>query len=173
MPSHVVLIGLPGSGKSAVGALLAEQLGAPFVDVDALIVRREGMPVAAIFGARGEAGFRAVEAATMGELLGGAPSVIAPGAGWAAQPGALDLAFPVALVIYLETSPAIATRRLDGQTDLRPLLAAGDPLDQMRKLLEEREGYYAVAHHRIRTDGRSVAEVADEAAGFARAGGGW
>ena len=56
---------------------------------------------------------------------------------------------------------------------LRPLLAAGEPLDQMRKLLEEREGYYAVAHHRIRTDGSTPEHLADEIAGLARAGAGW
>jgi shikimate kinase len=173
MPAHVVLIGLPGSGKSTVGALVAERLGGPFVDVDGLIVRREGMPIGAIFGARGEAGFRAVEAAAMTELLGGTPSVIAPGAGWASQPGQLDAAFPVALVVYLETSPAVAIRRLEGQTGLRPLLAVGEPLEQMRKLLEEREGYYAVAHHRIRTDGSTPEHLADEIAGLARAGAGW
>ena len=173
MPAHVVLIGLPGSGKSAVGALVAERLGAPFADVDGIIVRREGMPIGAIFGARGEAGFRAVEAATMSELLAGTPSVIAPGAGWAAQPGQLDAAFPVALVIYLDTPPAVAIRRLEGETELRPLLAVGEPLEQMRKLLDEREGYYAIAHHRIRTDGRTPEHLADEIAALARAGAGW
>lgn len=173
MPAHVVLIGLSGSGKSAVGALVAERLGAPFVDVDQLIVRREGMPIAAIFGARGEAGFREVEAATMRELLAGTPSVIAPGAGWSAQPGHLEGAFPVALTVYLETSPAVAVRRLEGEADLRPLLAVGEPLEQMRKLLEEREGYYAVAHHRVRTDARTETDLADEIAALARAGAGW
>lgn len=173
MPSHVVLIGLSGSGKSAVGALVAERLGAPFADTDSLIVRREGMPISAIFGARGEAGFRALEEAAMTELLAGPPSVIAPGAGWAAQPGQLDAALPVALTIFLETSPAVAIRRLEGQDQLRPLLAVGEPLQQMRKLLAEREGYYAVAHHRIRTDDRTPDELADEIAGLARTGAGW
>jgi shikimate kinase len=173
MPSHVVLIGLSGSGKSSVGALAAERLGAPFVDVDQLIVRREGMPITAIFGARGEAGFRAVEATVVRELLAGAPSVIAPGAGWAAQPGQLDEAFPVALVVYLETSPAIAVRRLGGQTESRPLLSAGEPLEQMRKLLDEREGYYAIAHHRLNTDRRTEEQLADEIARLASAGAGW
>jgi len=173
MPSHVVLIGLPGAGKTTVGQLLADRLGAPSVDVDTLIVRREGMPIAAIFGARGEAGFRDVERTTMAEVLTGPPSVIVPGAGWAAQEGQLQTAFPMALVVYLETSPEVAVRRLDGATDQRPLLAAGEPLDRMRKLLGEREGYYGIAHHRVRTDSRSPEELADELAALARAGAGW
>lgn len=173
MPAHVVLIGLSGSGKSTVGALVAERLGAPFVDVDALIIRREGMPIAAIFGARGEAGFRELEQAAVAETLAGPASVIAPGAGWAAIPGQLEAALPVALTIYLETSPVVAIRRLDDQAAQRPLLAAGEPLDQMRKLLEEREGYYGGAHHRVRTDGRSAEQLADEVVALAHAGAGW
>ena len=173
MPSHIVFVGLPGSGKSAVGALLAERLAAPFVDVDALIVRREGMPVSAIFGARGEAAFRALETATMAELLAGPPSVIAPGAGWAAQPGQLEAAFPVSLVIYLETSPKVAVSRLGSAVDARPLLSAGEPLEQMRNLLGEREGFYAAAHHRVPTDGRTAEEVAEAVEPLARSGAGW
>lgn len=173
MANHVVLIGLPGSGKTAVGALLAERIGAPFVDVDALIVRREGMPITAIFGARGEAGFRTLEHEAVLEALAGAPAVVAPGAGWAAQPGQLEAAMRTALVIYLETSPTLAVRRLGDQAAARPLLAAGEPLEQMRKLLGEREGYYAVAQHRIRTDGRTAEAVADESAALAAAHAGW
>lgn len=173
MPSHIVLIGLPGSGKTAVGALLAERLGAPFVDVDALIVRREGMPIVAIFGARGEAGFRLMEHAAVREALAGPAAVIAPGAGWAAQPGHLEEALPQALVVYLETSAIVAVRRMGEHAATRPLLAAGEPIDAMRKLLAEREGYYGVAPYRIETDGRSPEQVADEAAALARSDGGW
>ena len=61
MPRHVVLVGLPGSGKSTVGHLAAEKLGAPLIDIDQLLVREMGMPVAQIFGMVGEVKFRQME----------------------------------------------------------------------------------------------------------------
>jgi len=82
---HVVLIGLPGSGKSTVGRLVAERLGAAFVDIDAIIERREGRPIALIFAEKGEAAFREMERKEMETTLAAEPAVIAPGGGWAAQ----------------------------------------------------------------------------------------
>jgi shikimate kinase len=58
---HVLLVGLPGSGKTTVGMLVARDLGATFVDVDAAIIRREGRPVTLIFAEKGEAAFREME----------------------------------------------------------------------------------------------------------------
>src|SRR5439155_23731928 len=58
---HIVLIGLPGSGKTTVGRLVAERLGTGFVDVDAIIERREGRPITMIFAEKGEAAFREME----------------------------------------------------------------------------------------------------------------
>src|SRR5690606_25063213 len=108
MPRHVVLVGLPGAGKSTAGRLAAERLGAPFLDPDSLIVRRMQMPVARIFAEFGEARFRELEREAVEEALAGPPAVLVPGGGWAAQPGSLDAARGRALVIYLEVKPATA-----------------------------------------------------------------
>src|SRR5215207_8822569 len=62
-PGHLILVGLPGVGKSTVGAAVAERLGRPFLDFDAEIERREGKSVADIFAERGEAAFRDLERA--------------------------------------------------------------------------------------------------------------
>jgi shikimate kinase len=61
MPRHLVLVGLPGAGKSVVGQQVAEALGAPLFDIDQLLVREMGMPVAQIFGMVGEPRFREME----------------------------------------------------------------------------------------------------------------
>lgn len=78
---HIILVGLPGSGKSTVGPRVAEALGVPFEDLDAIIIRRMGMPVARIFGEFGEAHFRKLEREVTAERLAAPPSVIAPGGG--------------------------------------------------------------------------------------------
>ena len=79
MKQQIVLIGLPGAGKTTVGALVAEKLGCPFVDIDAVIVRRMQMPVSRIFAELGETRFREVERETVNDALAAAPSVIVPG----------------------------------------------------------------------------------------------
>jgi shikimate kinase len=112
---HIVLIGLPGAGKSTIGRLVAETLQAPFVDIDAIITRKEGRPIEMLFAERGEAVFRQLEAQEMDHALTGDPAVIAPGGGWAAQPGALATARDRALVIYLKTRPDTATTRAAGR----------------------------------------------------------
>src|SRR5256886_2321985 len=142
---HIVLIGLPGSGKTTVGRLVAERLGAGFVDVDAIIERREGRPITLIFAEKGEAAFREMERKEMETALAAEPAVIAPGGGWAAQPGAIDSAKSHALVIYLYTRPETAAQRA-GTAGTRPLLSGEDPVGRMRQLHKERESFYRNAH---------------------------
>ena len=69
---------------------MAERLNAPFVDVDAVIVRKEGKPITMIFAEQGEPAFRSIEKREVEAALTGDAAIIAPGGGWAAQPGALE-----------------------------------------------------------------------------------
>ena len=117
MKRHVVLVGLPGAGKTTAGRLAAAQLGASFTDLDEVIAERAGMPVPGIFADRGEAGFRALEREAMEELLATAPRVIAPGGGWAAREGALAAARPRALTVHLRVSPETAASEIIAWSD--------------------------------------------------------
>jgi shikimate kinase len=151
MNRHVVLVGLPGCGKSTVGPLVAEALHLPFVDLDSVIIRRMGMPVGRIFGEFGEARFRELEREAMAELVEGPAAVVAPGGGWAAQPGNLEGARARALFFYLRVSPPIALQRAEQGAE-RPLLAGGAGLARMNALLAEREGRYRQADATVDND---------------------
>ena len=172
MPRHIVLVGLPGSGKSTVGRLVAEGLSAPLIDIDGLLVREMGMPVSQIFGMVGEARFRGMERDAVNAAQGGAPGVIVPGGGWAAQPGQLEAAMTLSLVIYLRCLAGTAAKRSQ-QGEVRPLLAGMDPVQRMQTLLEERQPFYHLAHHQVQTDRSTPEVVAAEVMGLARHHGGW
>ena len=172
MPRHIVLVGLPGSGKSAVGRLVAEGLPAPLIDIDSLLVREMGKPVSQIFGMVGEARFREMERDAVNAAQGGGPGVIVPGGGWAAQPGQLEAATTLSLVVYLKCLPGTAAKRSQ-EGEVRPLLAGVDPVQRMRTLLEEREPFYLRAHHTVQADRSAPEAIAAEIMGLARRHGGW
>ena len=144
---HIILVGLPGSGKSTVGRRVARRLGRPFVDFDSEIERRAGKSIAQIFSESGEPGFRALELELTRELAQTSGMVLAPGGGWTTIPGATALLRPPARMIYLRVKAEVAIGRILRGRRIRPLLQTADPLDTLRKLIAERESRYLQADH--------------------------
>lgn len=152
----IVLVGLPGSGKSKVGRLLAERLGTPHVDTDELIVQREGLSVSDIFASRGEAAFRVMETAAVSQALQ-SRAVVSLGGGAAATPQVRSL-LAGHTVVYIDAPHDELVRRTAGKTH-RPLLAA-DPDGVLRRLRREREPHYrAVATLTVTTGPGPVGDV--------------
>jgi shikimate kinase len=171
MRRHIVLIGLPGAGKTTVGKLVADKLGTQVVDIDALVVRKMQMPVARIFAEHGESKFRALEAEAMRQALAGPATVITPGGGWAAQPGALEEVRDACYLVYLRTMASTAAKRSADYG--RPLLIGEDPLEKMRQLLKERDAFYSRADIELKADVKSASVLADEVVELAKVNAGW
>src|SRR5881227_466828 len=159
---HLVLVGLPGAGKSTIGRAVAERLRRPFLDFDLEIERREGKNIADIFGEKGEGHFRALERALTEELRLMGNMVLAPGGGWVSSPEVVGMLRPPGRLIYLRVRPETALKRLGSERSTRPLLMRPDPLGELRRLLEARKKAYESADHVIE------AELLDTAEGIKR-----
>src|SRR5688572_9759714 len=172
MKKHIVLVGLPGAGKSTVGRMVAERLQTTFVDIDSVLVRKEGKPITMIFAEKGEQAFREMEREAVEVALTNPPAVIVPGGGWAAQPGQLDGARANGYFVYLKARAEIAAGRAE-PSGTRPVLMGGDPVDQMRTLYKERDSYYAKADATVLTEAKPAEKVADEIVRLAQTSAGW
>lgn len=131
---NIVLIGMPGSGKSTVGSLLAEKLGKAFVDADAVITEQAGRPIPEIFAESDEPGFRAWETKVLSELGKGSGLVIATGGGCVTREENYPLLHQNGRIIWLQRD--IQKLPMDG----RPLSQAGklEDMYRIRKPMYER-----------------------------------
>jgi shikimate kinase len=141
---HVILVGLPGVGKTTVGKAAARQLGRRFLDFDREIERRAGLDVREIFRLKGEDHFRDLEFALTEELSGTRGMILSPGGGWITQQRSVELLRPAGRIIYLRASPEAVARRLR-RVETRPLLAGRDPVIALRELYERRHALYESA----------------------------
>ena len=168
-PGHVVLVGLPGAGKTTAGRIAAGLLRRPFLDFDEEIERREGVAVAEIFATRGESAFRGLELRLTEELAGSPPMVLAPGGGWLTIPGAVALLRPPGRIIHLRLPPAAALARLGAGAARRPLLRVPDPGAAMAQLYERRRGLYEGADAVVDVEVLTAQQVASRIAELAGA----
>ncbi len=143
-PRSVVLIGLMGAGKTAVGRRLANRLDLPFIDADSEIEVAAGASISEIFAEHGEAYFRQGERKVIARLLENGPQVLATGGGAYMNPDTRANIKAHGLSVWLKADIKVLMKRV-GRRDNRPLLAAGDPEKVMKRLMEERYPIYAEA----------------------------
>jgi shikimate kinase / 3-dehydroquinate synthase len=170
---RIVLIGFSGSGKSAVGALLARRLGWRPIDTDQQLERAFGRSIPRVFEEEGEASFRAAERQTLLAALAARQRVVACGGGAVADPALWTpeaLLGAGTLVVALDASPETSLRRLveqqarDGAATERPMLAGADPLTRIRALKASRQDTYDRAHLTLVVDRATPDVIAAEIA---------
>ena len=140
----IVLVGLMGAGKTAIGKRLAARLGLPFVDADHEIEAAAGMSVAEIFARYGERAFRDGERRVIARLLSGPPIVLATGGGAFMDAETRALVRARALSVWLRVPLHVLVRRVSGRAD-RPLLTGRDPAAVLADLAAKRYPTYAEA----------------------------
>ena len=161
----VVLVGLPGSGKSVVGKRLAHRHGAEFIDLDERIEREEGRPIPRIFEEDGEVAFRTIERRAVTDLGPADPDpevrrIVATGGGAVVDPRNRWSLYRGRLSVWLDSRPEVLAQRLRRSPRVRPLVAGRDPIGTLRDLGARRERYYAAADVHV----AGVAEVSEVAA---------
>jgi shikimate kinase len=161
MTQNIILTGFMGTGKTAVGKLLAEKLGYDFFDTDTFIETRHGRTIPQIFAQSGEAAFRVMEREVTLKLAGREGLVISTGGHLMLDPINAAELMRNGRVFCLTANPEEILARLSkGNFAQRPLLAGPNPAQRIAKLLAERqEGYNRF--EQVATDGLMIAEVAE------------
>jgi shikimate kinase / 3-dehydroquinate synthase len=150
----IVLVGLPGSGKSVVGKRLAARHDAEFIDLDERIEARDGRPIPTIFAEDGEPAFRALERHAVADL---GPAdvdtpvrrIIATGGGAVVDPRNRWSLYRGRMSVWLDGRPEVLAQRLRRSVHVRPLVTGRDPIGAIRDLAIKRERFYAAADIRM------------------------
>ncbi len=156
---NLYLVGMMGTGKSAVGRPLAEALGYRFIDADTVLEQAAGRTIPDIFASDGETGFRALETAVLGQISSWHSLVVATGGGVVTRPenwGHLHQG----VVVWLDAPAELLLQRLSADPTPRPLMQAADPVARLETLLAERRPLYAQADLTIHQAGEAPEAVA-------------
>jgi shikimate kinase len=141
-PRSIVLIGLMGAGKTAVGRRLANRLELPFIDADTEIEVAAGASISEIFAEHGEAYFRQGERKVIARLLQNGPQVLATGGGAFMNADTRAVIKARGLSVWLKADVKVLLKRV-GRRGNRPLLAGGETEKVLKRLMDERYPIYA------------------------------
>ncbi|HIP94115.1 MAG TPA: shikimate kinase AroK [Leucothrix sp.] len=141
MKENIILVGLMGAGKSTIGRSLAKQLKMNFYDSDRLIEERTGVDISTIFEIEGEQGFRDREEEIIAELCQKNDIILATGGGCILREQTRKNMQKAGHVVYLRTNADLLYSRIRHDKS-RPLMQTKNPIDTLKKLLDDREPYY-------------------------------
>jgi len=153
----VALLGLRGAGKSTLGTKLAEALKLPFVELDLEVEKEAGAPLGEVFAMYGQDAFRRFERRALERVLAEhAQAVIATGGSLVTDPGTYELLLERCRCIWLKAAPEEHMSRVIAQGDMRPFKGRSAALDEIRKLLADRDRLYGRAGATVDTSGKTV-----------------
>ena len=168
---RVALVGLRGAGKSTLGALLAERIGAPFIELDRRIEQESGVKLSAVFDLYGPAGFHRMEREALERVLEtNERFVLATGGSLVNEPETFSRLRSACYTVWLKAKPEDHMHRVIAQGDKRPMAGSQWAMADLRKILAGREPLYEKADASVNTSGKTVKQAAAELAACVKAG---
>ena len=160
---RIALVGLRGAGKSTLGARLAAALGAPFVELDREVESEAGAKLGEVFAMYGQEAFRRFERRALERVLRTHDAaVIATGGSIVTDPDSYRLLLGSCHTVWLKAKPEEHMNRVIAQGDMRPFKGRSAALDEIRKLLADRERLYSRADATVDTTGKSLKSSLEE-----------
>lgn len=152
----IALLGLRGAGKSTLGAKLAEALHVPFVELDREVEKEAGAALGEVFSMYGQDAFRRFERRALERVLAtNQRPVIATGGGLVTDPGTYELLLERCRCVWLKAAPGEHMARVIAQGDMRPFKGRSAALDEIEKLLADRNRLYGRAELVLDTSGKT------------------
>jgi XRE family transcriptional regulator, aerobic/anaerobic benzoate catabolism transcriptional regulator len=156
---RLALVGLRGAGKSTLGAMLADRLEAPFLELDRLIEQESGVSLSVIFDLYGQSGFRRLERRVLDQVIERYPRfVLATGGSLVSEPATFERLLTMCFTVWLRATPEEHMQRVIAQGDMRPMADNRESMSDLRRILDVREPLYRKADASIDTSGCSVEE---------------
>jgi len=157
---RIALVGLRGAGKTTLGALLAERLDVPFVELDREIERESGVSLATIFDFYGQAGFRRMERRCLDRVIEEHPRfVLATGGSIVSEASTFERLLAACWTVWLKAAPAEHMERVVAQGDMRPMAGNRESMADLQRILAGREPLYRRADAEVDTSGKPVPEA--------------
>lgn len=154
---RIALIGLRGAGKSTLGALLAERLEVPFLELDRLIEQESGVSLSAIFDLYGQSGFRRFERRCLDDVIERYPRfVLATGGSLVSEPATFERLLTMCFSVWLRATPEDHMQRVIAQGDMRPMADNRESMSDLQRILAVREPLYRKADLTIDTSSQPL-----------------
>jgi XRE family aerobic/anaerobic benzoate catabolism transcriptional regulator len=155
---RIALIGLRGAGKSTLGAMLANELKVPLVELNREVARETGLPVSEVIALYGQSGYRRMERKVLERVIEeNDRAVIVAGGGVVAEEDAFNLILANCYTVWLKAQPEEHMARVLAQGDLRPMAGNEEAMEDLKRILAAREPMYRKADVVVDTSGDTPA----------------
>jgi XRE family transcriptional regulator, aerobic/anaerobic benzoate catabolism transcriptional regulator len=156
---RIALVGLRGAGKSTLGAMLADRVEAPFLELDRLIEQESGVSLSVIFDLYGQSGFRRLERRVLDQVIERYPRfVLATGGSLVSEPATFERLLTMCFTVWLRATPEEHMQRVIAQGDMRPMADNRESMSDLRRILDVREPLYRKADATVDTSSGSTEE---------------